>query len=61
MRITNRKQAGLAGWLPAAKYWASPEGKRRKELRRLDKFARSPGDMRPRLVKAATRPVRAGR
>ena len=51
MRITNSKQAGVVGWLSPAKYWASPEGKRRKELRRLDKCAASPRDMTPRLVK----------
>ena len=51
MHVTNRKQAGVAGWLSPARYWASPEGQRRKELRRLDKCAVSPRDMTPRLVK----------
>ena len=41
MHITNRKQAGVVGWLTPAQYWASPEGKRRKELRRLDRCAPS--------------------
>jgi len=51
MHITNSKQAGVAGWLTPAQYWASPEGQRRKTLRRLDKCAASPRDMTPRLVK----------
>jgi hypothetical protein len=51
MHITNSKQAGVVGWLSPAKYWASAEGKRRKELRRLDKLAAAPRDMTPRLVK----------
>ncbi len=55
MHIMNRKQAGVVGWLPPAKYWASPEGQRRKTLRRLDKFAASPRDMTPRLVKQPNR------
>ena len=55
MHIKNQRQAGVTGWLTPARYWASPEGQRRKELRRLDKFAASPRDMRPRLVKKASR------
>ena len=53
MHIKNQRQAGMTGWLPPARYWASPEGQRRKELRRLEKFAASPRDMTPRLVKKA--------
>jgi len=54
MHIKNKRQAGVTGWLAPAQYWASPEGRRRKELRRLDKFATSRRDMTPRLVKKAT-------
>ena len=56
MHITNRKQAGVAGWLTPAQYWASPEGQRRKALRRLDKCAAARRDMTPRLVKQPGRP-----
>ncbi len=55
MHIDNRKQAGVPGWLTPAQYWASPEGRRRKELRRLDKFAARPRDLTPRLVRKAGR------
>ena len=55
MHIKNRKQAGVTGRLPRAQYWASPEGQRRKELRRLDRFASVPRDMTPRLVKKISR------
>ena len=54
MHIKNRKQAGVTGRLTPAKYWASPEGQRRKALRRLDKFAALPRDVMPRLVKKAS-------
>ena len=51
MQIKNTQQLGLGGWLRPAQYWASPEGQRRKALRRLDKCAAAPRDMTPRLVK----------
>ena len=54
MHIKSKQQAGVTGWLPPARYWASPEGQRRKELRRLDKLASLPHDMTPRLVKKTT-------
>ncbi len=53
--IANRTQAGVVGWLSRAQYWASVEGQRRKELRRLDKLAAAPRDMSPRLVKKESR------
>ena len=60
MYLKSRKQAGITEWLSPAKYWASPEGQRRKELRRLDKIAARPHDMRPRLVRRpAVRPRRS--
>ncbi len=60
MEIRNARRAGIAGWLSPAQYWASPEGKRRKELRRLDKFAGGPRDMAPRLVKKVSRELPDG-
>jgi hypothetical protein len=55
MEIRNARRAGLAGWLSRAHYWSSPEGRLRKELRRLDKFAASRRDMTPRLAKKVSR------
>ena len=57
MHIKNMNQAGVSGWLTRAQYWASPEGQRRKELRRLDRLAASQHDMTPRLVMKANRKV----
>ena len=54
MHIKNKRRAGVTGWLSPARYWASPEGQRRKELRRLYKLAALPRDMTPRLVKTTT-------
>jgi hypothetical protein len=46
--------AKASGWVSPAKYWASPEGKHRKELRKLDANAHRPVDMTPRLIKGTT-------
>ena len=51
MQRKNKKEAGLAGWLTRAQYWASPEGQQRKERRRLDTHAARSRDLTPRLVK----------
>ena len=59
MHVKNRRQARVTGWLTQAQYWVSPEGQRRKELRRLDKCAALPRDMTPRLVKKASREAKS--
>ncbi len=54
MKIINARQAGVKGRLTPQRYWASEEGRRRKELRRLDGFAARRCDMTPRLVRRAS-------
>jgi hypothetical protein len=56
MQIRNPQQVGIKRWTSPAQYWRSPEGRRRKELRRLDRVAQRPRDMTPRLVKWAKGP-----
>ena len=52
MQLKNARQAGVTGrYLPPGRYWTSPEGKRRKELQRLHKFAARPSNLTPRLMK----------
>ena len=60
MQSKNARQAGVTKrHLPPGQYWISLEGKRRKELQRLNKFAARPHDMTPRFVKKASRKAKS--
>ena len=50
MQIKNRQQLKISTWKSPAQYWASPEGKRRKEFRRLDHYAKRVELIRPHFM-----------